>query len=64
MALSKQQIRTLIGSIVLVGFFSMIGILIFVPIPVSNGDIIKILIGFLGGMGASVIGHYFGTSEG
>lgn len=62
--MTKTQIRQMIGVITLCGFFGMVATLIFVPIPGENGDILKILVGFMGGMALSVVGHYFGSSEG
>jgi hypothetical protein len=64
MGMNKMQIRVLLAVLVITGFFLMVGVLTFISIPQENGDVLKILVGFLGGITASVVSHYFGTSEG
>ena len=64
MALSKQQVRLLLGMLLMVGFVGMVGSMLFVEIPQGNADIVKVLVGFLGGAFVTMVSFYFGSSEG
>jgi pilus assembly protein TadC len=60
---SKQQIRLFLGVLLIVGFIGMVGAMLFVEIPTANADIVKVLVGFLGGAFVTMVGFYFGSSE-
>lgn len=64
MAYNKSQIRLLLGVLLIVGFIGMVGAMLFVEIPDRNADIVKVLVGFLGGAFITMVGFYFGSSEG
>ena len=64
MAMSKQQVRLLMGSLTAFGFFGLLAALVLLKVPVENADILKVLVGFLGGSFVTVISFYFGDSEG
>ena len=48
MPTAKDQIKIYIASLTIFGFYSLVGSLLFVSIPVENRDILYILIGFMG----------------
>ena len=62
--MTKAGVRLLMAVITSLGFFGLLAILIVKKIPMENGDILKILIGFLGGAFMTVISFYFGDSDG
>ncbi len=64
MAWSKSRIRLTMAVVLVLGFFGLIGVMLFFPIPVSNSDIIKVLVGFVGGSFVTMVSFYFGDSEG
>ena len=64
MAWSKQKVRLTMAIVLVMGFFGLIGTMLFFPVPSSNADIIKVLVGFVGGAFVTMIAFYFGDSEG
>lgn len=64
MAWSKANIRLFIGIMVTLGFFGIIGALVLIAVPQVNADIVKVLVGFIGGAFVTMISFYFGDSEG
>ena len=64
MAWSKTNIRMCMAVIVSMGFFGIVGTLIFVEIPETSADILKVLVGFIGGAFVTMVSFYFGDSEG
>lgn len=64
MAMSKTQVRVFVASLTAFGFFALLGSLIFFPVPLNNADILKVLVGFLGGAFVTMVAYYFGDSEG
>lgn len=53
-----------IAGLVIIGFFALLGILIFVKVPESNMQILNIVIGALIGSFTSITSFYFGSSKG
>lgn len=51
-----------ISIIVLVGFFLAFGMLMFVQFPAESADMLKIMVGFLGGMAVTVVSYWVGSS--
>ncbi len=54
----------ILGALILIGFFALIGILIFVGIKESNQSLLYLITGGLIGNVTSIIGYYFGSSHG
>lgn len=46
------------------GFFFLLALLVFKPIPVSNQDLLYVLLGALATSQAAIVGYYFGSSAG
>jgi len=64
MAWTKANTRMFMGLLISVGFFGIVGTLIFVEIPTTSADILKVLVGFIGGAFVTMVSFYFGDSEG
>jgi uncharacterized membrane-anchored protein len=54
----------ILGSIIVIGFFALVGVLIFIPIKESNQNILYMVAGGLMGGFMNIIGYYFGSSNG
>lgn len=55
---------SVLGAAIVLGFFGILGALLFVPIPEGAQDIFKILLGSLGAMTVQVGNYFFGSSAG
>ena len=64
MALGKSHIRLLMGLLISLGFFGIVGSMVFISVPESSADILKVLVGFIGGAFVTMVSFYFGDSEG
>ena len=53
----------LLGTALCVGFFGLIGIMVFIPVPRENHDALMILLGALAGAFTTVVAFYFGSSS-
>ena len=49
---------------IVVIFGGLLASLLFFSVPASNADILKVLVGFLGGAFVTMVSYYFGDSEG
>ncbi len=62
--LGKADIRNILAVLIVLGSFTMLGVLALRPVPHENKDILNIGIGFvLGGALSGVAGYYFGSSK-
>ena len=62
--MNKVKIRMFIGALVAVIFGGLLTSLMFFPVPPQNADIVKVLVGFVGGAFVMMVSFYFGDSEG
>ena len=60
----KAKIRMFVGGLVAFIFGGLIGSLMFYPVPSANADIVKVLVGFVGGAFVTMVSFYFGDSDG
>ena len=60
----KDWIPGMLAIIVTTGFLGMLAFLLLVGKPPSGGDVLMVSVGTLGGVFASVISYYFGSSAG
>lgn len=61
---AKDVAMYVLGSLIVLGFFSLLGILIFVQVPIGNNDVLNLAIGSLITGFATVIGYFYGSSAG
>lgn len=62
--LTKADIRNVLSVIIVLGCFTLLGVMQLNPIPVENKDIVLTAIGFVfGGALAGVVGYYFGGNK-
>lgn len=59
----KWTARLVIAAIFGLGFFAMLGILVFHEIPQGNREVLITLLGGLSGSTITIIAFYFGDSE-
>lgn len=62
--LLKDIMPKLLGSVIVGGFFMVIGLLVFKDIPSTRENIIMFLLGSLSNMTQSVMSYYFGSTKG
>ena len=60
---TKQKIRMFVGTLVAVIFGGLLASLMFMPVPPQNADIVKVLVGFVGGAFVMMVSFYFGDSD-
>ena len=61
---ARARIRMFIAILVSVIFGGLLASLLFFSVPASNADILKVLVGVLGGAFVTMVSYYFGDSEG
>lgn len=60
----KEIAPYVLASIVVIGFFALLYILMFEEIPQNNKDVLNIVVGALIGAFTAVVGFFFGSSVG
>ena len=60
----KDRIPAVLAYGITGGFFTLLVLLIFRPIPVSNQELLYVLLGALATSQAAIVGYYFGSSAG
>jgi hypothetical protein len=53
----------ILGAFISSGFFCLLGLLMFLEIPVSNKDLLYLSIGALLAAFSTVVGYFFGSSK-
>ena len=64
MGWTKSNIRMFMALLITLGFFGIVGSLIFIEVPTESSDILKVLVGFICGAFVIMVSFYFGASEG
>lgn len=60
----KNDIRNVLAIIVMLGCFAIVVLLLFIPIPANNKDIVNSSLGyFLGGALGAVVGYYYAANK-
>lgn len=54
----------ILASLLIIGFFTLIVLLVLIPIPEQNGKILYLVCGSLIGSFTLVVGYFFGSSAG
>lgn len=60
----RWVVRLLIAGVFGLGFFLMLGFLMFVEIPQGNREVLITLLGAMAGSVTTIIAFYFGDSDG
>jgi hypothetical protein len=60
----KDLFQYILGGLVVIGFFILLYVLVFLPIPEKNSDLLNLIVGALIGSFATVVGYFFGSSAG
>ena len=60
----KDKTPAILGGFIMLGFFTILGFLLFYEIPTKNDAIFNIMLGALGAMATGVVTYYFGSSAG
>ena len=60
----KDVATYMLGSLITIGFFGLLGILIFKSIPEGNNEVLYLAIGALISAFATVVGYFYGSSAG
>jgi hypothetical protein len=60
----RDAIPSQLAWVMTIGLFSLLGLLVFKPIPVANNELLYVLLGSLATSQAAIIGYYFGSSSG
>ena len=61
---NKNLLMYILGGIIVIGFFALLGLLIFNPAPIDNKDLLNITIGSLLAAFATVVNYFYGSSKG
>ena len=60
----KDVFQYFLGALVVLGFFSLLGLLIFKGIPEKNAELLYLAVGALIGSFSTVVGYFYGSSAG
>ena len=60
----ERIIQYSFAAFLLLGFFVLLGIMLYRPIPEQNKSVLEIVLGALAGSVVTVIAYYFGSSKG
>jgi hypothetical protein len=61
---NKDWVPKVLAMAVTAGFFGILLLMAFQPLPGANKDLVNVIVGALGTAWISIIGYYFGTSVG
>jgi len=61
---NKEFYMYTLGSLIIIGFFTLLAILMFQPIQESNRDVLNLVVGSLIGAFSTIVGYFFGSSKG
>jgi len=56
--------KYVIGGLVITGFFTLLVVLVFQPIPESNSDLLYLVVGALVGSFTTIVAYHYGSSAG
>jgi len=64
MTLFKEIYMYILGALIVLCFFGILGLLVFQPIPDQNNELLYLAIGALIGFAGSVVQYFYGSSKG
>ena len=60
---TKERFMYILGGFVVGCAVAVVVLLVFLPLPIDNKDIVNISLGTLLGMAVNVVGYFFGSSK-
>ena len=60
----KEIYMYVLGALIILSFFVVIGLLIFQPIPDQNNEVLYLVIGADIGFAGAVVNYFYGSSKG
>ena len=60
----KKVAIIILGALIVLGFFTLLGLLIFQEIPATNNELLYLAVGALISGFATVVGYFYGSSAG
>jgi hypothetical protein len=60
----KDHALYFFGAFIIICVFGLISILMFLPVPDTNKDMVNVSIGAVIGFGGAVVGYFYGSSKG
>lgn len=60
----KDVFQYILGAVIVIGFFTLLVLLLYLTIPVENKDILNIVVGALIGSFTTIVGYFYGSSKG
>jgi len=61
---AKDLFQYILGGLIVVGFFTLLVLLVLRVVPAENKDLLNIVVGALIGSFAAVVGYFYGSSAG
>jgi hypothetical protein len=61
---TKNLFQYILGSLIVLGFFILLILLVIMDIPEPNKDLLNLVVGALIGSFATVVGYFYGSSLG
>ncbi len=60
----KDIFQYALAAVMVIGYFVILGMLVFNSLPIENKDAVNILLGILSMALGTVVGYFFGSSKG
>ena len=60
----KNIFQYVLGSLIVIGFFVLMVVLVYTSVPDQNKDLLNLVVGALIGSFATVVGYFYGSSLG
>jgi uncharacterized BrkB/YihY/UPF0761 family membrane protein len=61
---AKSIFQYVLGSLIVIGFFVLMVVLVYTSVPDQNKDLLNLVVGALIGSFATVVGYFYGSSLG
>ena len=61
---AKNIFQYILGSLIVLGFFVLMVVLVYTQVPSDNKDLLNLVVGALIGSFATVVGYFYGSSLG
>ena len=61
---NRNLFMYILGALIVLGFFALLGVLIYKGIPTENSDVLNITIGGLLAAFSTIVAYFYGSSKG